>query len=278
MTCGRTPSVHATVVGLDFFEKNNTEGFEERIIGLANANAISSPFGRGIHCRMKLKTPRHGRNSFNYVSLFTIIGLILCLNIGDVLKTLSSQQKSILLEESNMLNNLLVNETIQTIPKSPPGLYFCIGGPQNGMREYRKVMESVLPEYRIMDFSVVNKKVNDEYLVDGYTNEHDVFFTNHHPSTCSNVAMQWMLTQFSGHVVIFTGESNKANPVTKVDREKKFHYFGAAINPREHDLRLTYLQITWFDHFVESLSAAKMVDPALRPRNKGREKYCLGCL
>lgn len=219
-----------------------------------------------------LKRIRKGTKITSHIAILAAIAIVFSLTIGEVVRTLHYQSKSTsFLETSDELHHLLLlsNEN-ETMPKSPPTLYFCIGGTDNGMREYTKLMQSALPEYKLMDFSVVNKFIHDEYLVEGYTNEYDVFFTNHHPSSCSNVALQWMLTQFSGHVVLLTGESNFKNPITKVDREHKFHYFGAAIHPREHDMRLTYLQLTWFDHFQEALTPATMVDPALRPRNNGR--------
>jgi hypothetical protein len=147
-----------------------------------------------------------------------------------------------------------------TSRKKPPTIYFCLGSGGNGMRENKQMLTNALPEYQFEDISRSQKRIG------GFkdSNEYDVFIN---PSRlgCDLSVLQWLITHFNGHIVLFSGESDKEDPVQGADKPK-VHGFGPVRNPRTEDITLYYMQLVWWDKFQVVLSPLAMTDPSHRPR------------
>jgi len=155
--------------------------------------------------------------------------------------------------------------------KSPPTIYICIKGDGNGMKENKKMMSDVLPEYQFDDLSRMsgNKqhdKMPIKYQEANYTNEYDIFIVPYFMG-CTPMVLKWMMTHYNGHIVLFSGESHDRHPI-QVNDQKKLHVFGPVNNGRPQDLSLTYLQLTWWTLFKDALSPSVMTDYLQRPRGE----------
>eukprot|EP00558_Chaetoceros_sp_UNC1202_P000812 CAMPEP_0197259044 /NCGR_PEP_ID=MMETSP1429-20130617/83312_1 /TAXON_ID=49237 /ORGANISM="Chaetoceros sp., Strain UNC1202" /LENGTH=876 /DNA_ID=CAMNT_0042723243 /DNA_START=132 /DNA_END=2763 /DNA_ORIENTATION=- len=160
---------------------------------------------------------------------------------------------------------------------STPGIYFCYPEDGNGYRDIKKVMASILPEHELRDVSKLGqnkliRRQDPKYLIADYTNEYDVFLIGRKSTACSAQMSDWLLENFNGHFVFFSGETEWAHPVAgaRVDRSR-YHFFGSQHSfqaMRSTDLMLTYMQTVWWGVFIERLSPQMMVDPSQRPRGR----------
>mmetsp|Transcript_3332 Transcript_3332/g.5031 ORF Transcript_3332/g.5031 Transcript_3332/m.5031 type:complete len:441 (+) Transcript_3332:120-1442(+) len=160
---------------------------------------------------------------------------------------------------------------------STPGIYFCYPEDGNGYRDIKKVMASILPEHELRDVSKLGqnkliRRQDPKYLIADYTNEYDVFLIGRKSTACSAQMSDWLLENFNGHFVFFSGETEWAHPVAgaRVDRSR-YHFFGSQHSfqaMRSTDLMLTFMQMVWWGVFIERLSPQMMVDPSQRPRGR----------
>ena len=78
--------------------------------------------------------------------------------------------------------------------------------------------------------------------------------------------------EFNGRIVVNSPESPHEH-LNIAQRHKGLHYFGPVIEPRQNiDMRLTYLQTTWWAHFQDLIPPEAMTDPSVRPKLKRETK------
>jgi len=168
-------------------------------------------------------------------------------------------------------------------PPPTPTLYYCHPNNNNGMREIKKLMSDVLPEYVPHDLHLKDRpyRLSPEYMQGNYTNRYDVFI-GHFNEFCLPSVERWLHTHFRGQIVLFSGESVEyhPNPVKNIytidsdgndngngnEDNSNIHAFGPVKYEREGDMTLFYLQLTWWFYFYDQLTPDEMVDANKRPR------------
>ncbi len=149
-----------------------------------------------------------------------------------------------------------------------PTLYFCHPNNNNGMREMKKMMGDVLPEYKqVRDLHLKDRpyRLSEEYFGANFTNKYDVFI-GHFDEFCLPSVERWLHTHFEGQIVLFSGESHEVDPVKDIDRNKNMHAFGPIRHEREGDMVLYYFQLTWWFYFREEFTPENMTNAERRPR------------
>ena len=158
-----------------------------------------------------------------------------------------------------------------TSSKSPPSLYFCHPNDNNGMREIKLLMASVLPEYtpKSLNFNL-RRKIQVEELLEKekYTNDYDVFVGHFDEYCVSPIVERWLHTSFNGHLVLFSGESNEAYPIPSSHASNRLHAFGPVKDDtmREEDMVLYYFQLTYLYYFRDVLPPNALVTSQDRPK------------
>ena len=154
-----------------------------------------------------------------------------------------------------------------TSRKNPPTIYFCHADDGMGMGGFKHMMRNALPEYQFEDMSMIPVLKRHQKMPDVFndSNEYDIFMNPTPKLNCSPTVLQWLITHFNGHIVLFSGESDQEDPVQGADKAK-VHGFGPVRHPRTEDITLYYMQLVWWDLFQGSLSPLVMTDPSHRPR------------
>ena len=166
---------------------------------------------------------------------------------------------------SNVATHWHWNDTSR---KKPPTVYYCNPGDGDGMRENKKAMKSVLPEYQFEDMSKIGR--GKPIMPGGFddSNEYDVFIGVSRLA-CSTPVFQWLITHFNGHIVLFSGESDEKDPILRGGHRTQLHAFGPVRQPRKEDMTLYYMQLVWWYLFQDALPPLAMTDPSQRPRGNG---------
>jgi hypothetical protein len=152
-----------------------------------------------------------------------------------------------------------------------PTLYHCFAGDGNGMKEMRKIMLDVLPEYQLQDLTINSGKRNPtmpiHYQAENYSNEYDVFIGDFQSNLCQPAVERWLHLSFNGRVVLFSPESPTNDPIMGKDTHR-IHAFGPLTEVRrDGDMWLFYFQLTWWFYFQDLLSPSYMISPT--DDNKG---------
>mmetsp|Transcript_4540 Transcript_4540/g.11501 ORF Transcript_4540/g.11501 Transcript_4540/m.11501 type:complete len:470 (-) Transcript_4540:2626-4035(-) len=163
----------------------------------------------------------------------------------------------------------------KTTRTSTPTLYACTDGSSNGMEELRQIFQDVLPEYEMKILTPPPqepKRRRRNFVVlptDTFSN--DVFIgvdVGRGILGCETEVYYWLLTKFNGRVVVNSPESPHEH-LNSAQHHKGLHYFGPVIEPRQNiDMRLTYLQTTWWTYFQDLIPPKAMTDPTVRPKLK----------
>lgn len=167
--------------------------------------------------------------------------------------------------------------------KTPPRIYTCTGSNANGMRESKHILASALPEFSFFDLSTTKagtgrpkKRFPLEMLQPNYTNEYDIFVSTFSLDDCNPQHYSWLLRYFNGKFALFSGESEKDHPIQVIRRGDIMHAFGPLLSPRPHDFPLTYMQMTWWDIFCDTmLPPSAMTDPQKRPKGNNQTHYMI---
>ena len=171
------------------------------------------------------------------------------------------------------------DEDNKTTRTSTPTLYACTDASSNGMEEIRLVFQDILPEYEMKVLTpppqAPNRRRRNFVVLPTDTFTNDVFIgvdVGRAVLGCETEVYYWLLTKFNGRIVVNSPESPHEH-LNIAQRHKGLHYFGPVIEPRQNiDMRLTYLQTTWWAYFQDLIPPKAMTDPSVRPKLKKETK------
>lgn len=166
--------------------------------------------------------------------------------------------------------------------KSLPTVYFCHPNNNNGMREIKRLMETIVPEYRHRSLHIKSEQnplmshMPKELLERDYTNEYDIF-VGHFESYCQSVVERWLGTFFNGHSIYFSGESVEFHPIQGKHASNRLHAFGPVKDDtiRDEDMVLYYCQLTYLFYLKDALPPNVLISAADRPKGNTTKTFMI---
>lgn len=156
----------------------------------------------------------------------------------------------------------------------PKRVFLCRKTSGNGFGEAKSLVKNVFPEYEIN--LLQEKNMHNEVFLKNFTSSYDIFMDSFQFKSCNNHWMRWLLTHFNGHFILFSGESERENPVNHFShRRNNFHSFGPLLEPSRNDHVVTYMQYTWLDRFYKILTPNILLNGFVDNNFQARKKFAI---
>jgi hypothetical protein len=137
--------------------------------------------------------------------------------------------------------------------KTRKRVFLCTKTSGHGFSEAKSLIRNVFPEY---EFEILQGAIiPNENFIRNFSSINDIFIDTFQFRSCSYEWMSWLFTHFNGHLILFSGESERKNPFNHFSQRKDhFHSFGPLLEPSRNDHVITYMQYTWIDRFYKILT------------------------
>lgn len=206
-----------------------------------------------------------------FLQFFFIIFIIICANTilapsRQIILGFSAEEKVVRIEKK-ISHNVIQNK-----------IFLCTETSGHGFGEAKSLVRNVFPEYEINILQGNVRRVNsrNERFAKNFSNNHDIFLDNFQFISCDFHWMKWLFTHFNGHVILFSGESERENPFNHFSQRKEhLHSFGPLLEPSRNDHVITYMQYTWIDRFYKILTPDVLLNGLVDNYFEAREKFVI---